>query len=76
MGLEYEIGGSGFGWRRIAKGEKARYVMDDASKRTHERDELGDLDRTRGQLAVTESRWIHGTGLRNSIWCGFRMALG
>jgi len=44
IGLEYEIGGSGFGWRRIAKGEKPRYIMDDPLKPTPQRDELGDRD--------------------------------
>jgi hypothetical protein len=44
VGLEYEIGGSGFGWRRLAKGEKPLYIMDDATKRTQERGELSDPD--------------------------------
>src|SRR5262245_1758831 len=44
-GLEYEIYGSDFGWLRFGKGEQ-RYIPDDVTKRTLERDELGDLDRT------------------------------
>jgi hypothetical protein len=46
LGLEYEVYGSDFGWRRIAKGEKPRYIMDDPARPTPERHELGDLDET------------------------------
>jgi hypothetical protein len=50
-GLEYEIYGSEFGWLRIAKGEPPRYIPDDPSKPTLERDELGDLDRALWPIA-------------------------
>jgi hypothetical protein len=43
-GLAYEMRGSGFGWRRLAKGEKPQYIMDDPTRRTPERNELGDTD--------------------------------
>ncbi len=46
IGLEYEVYGSGFGWRRLSKGSKPAYIMDNPEKRTPERDELGDLDQT------------------------------
>jgi len=43
-GLEYQLEGSAFGWRRIAKGEKPRFIADDPERRTPDRHELGDLD--------------------------------
>lgn len=45
-GSEYAVLGSGFGWRRLMKNELAVYIIDEEGKRTLEREELGDLDKT------------------------------
>lgn len=44
LGLEYEVQGSGFGWKIALKGQKPIYKMDAPDEHSLERDELGYTD--------------------------------